>query len=140
MGLAFSNTIAVHIRDAKEGKLVEPSDTDREGLEMYELLMASDRDEDLIIPAAPSISTNLPDVITEYPSPDFTILQRQTIFSLPLLNGSPTLPHISRHPGLDEDISSLAALPVAQLCGSNFVDPTVLWETTYQQLSYDRRK
>ena len=73
MGLAFSNAIDIHIQDAKEGKLVEPSDDNQEELEMYELLMASDTDEDLITPAAPLISNNLPDDITEYPSLDFTL-------------------------------------------------------------------
>ena len=72
MGLAFSNAIAVHIRDAKEGKLVEPSDADREELEMYELLMAADTDEDLLTPTAPSTSTNFLADITSYPGPDFS--------------------------------------------------------------------
>ena len=66
MGLAFSDAIAVHIRDAKEGKLVEPSDANQEELKIYELLMAADTDEDLLIPTAPSTSTNLPADITAY--------------------------------------------------------------------------
>ena len=52
---------------------MEPNDADREELQMYELLMASDTDEDLLTPTAPSISENLLEDITEYPSPDFTL-------------------------------------------------------------------
>ena len=40
----------------------------------------------------------------------------------------------SRPPDLDVNISSAAALSVAQLWGSDFVDPTVLWVPIHQQL------
>ena len=88
MCLAFSNAIAVHIQDAKEGKLVVPSDTNRKELEMYECLMASDTDEDMLTPTAPLTSNNFLNSITEYPSPDFTLPQRQVTSLIPLLTDS----------------------------------------------------
>ena len=101
-------------------------DADREEFEMYEHLMASDIDEDLLTPTAPSTSKTFPDNIIEYPSPDFTLPQRQDISLISLSTDSSNLPHLSRPPGLDANISSVAALSVAQLWGSDCVNPTVL--------------
>ena len=50
IGVAISNAVAIHIRDVKEGKLMEPSAEDCRELENYDHLLAADTDDDLITP------------------------------------------------------------------------------------------
>ena len=96
--------------------------------------MATNTDEDLLTPTAPLTSTNFPVDITAHPSLDLTLMQRQVIYPIPLSTDSLCLPQPPGPPGFDANILSAAALSVAQLRGSDFVDPMVLWAPTHQQL------
>ena len=72
IGLAISNAVAIHIRDAREVKLVEPSDADWGELETYECLMASDTDNKLVVLATITMVHILSAEAESYPSLDFT--------------------------------------------------------------------
>jgi hypothetical protein len=63
------------MRDAKEGKFIEPSDKEKAEFEMYEQLMASDTDDELVILHTSTATSEEPII---YPSPDFTISLRHT--------------------------------------------------------------
>ena len=58
IGLAISNAVDIQMQDAREGKLVGPSADDQDKLEACERLMASDMDEELLLPP-PSTTVNL---------------------------------------------------------------------------------
>ena len=75
IGLAISNAIAIHMRDAKEGKFIEPSDEEKAEFEMYEQLMVLDTDDELVIPHISTATLEEPII---YPSPNFTIPLRHT--------------------------------------------------------------
>ena len=65
------------MRDAWEGKLTEPSAADKRELEMYGRLMASDTDEELMLPhTSMTVSVTAEDP-TIYPSPDFILPMAQ---------------------------------------------------------------
>ena len=66
--------MAIHIRYAKEGKLVEPSIEDCEEMESYEHLMATDTDEDLIIPHEVAAADSVLEKNATYPCPDSTTI------------------------------------------------------------------
>ena len=83
-----------HARD-KEGKLVELSAADQEELEVYERAMASDTDEELVLPPTSMTVNLLTEETTIYPSPDFTIVPRHNAFSMPSLSNSTHLPRIA---------------------------------------------
>ena len=50
------NAVTIHIRDVREGKLVEPIEKDHEELETYEHLMTTDTCDDLVVPTKPTVS------------------------------------------------------------------------------------
>ena len=60
------------MRDAREGKLTKSSAADKEELEMYERLMASDTDKELVLPHTSTIvniTAEEPTIITAQTSP-----------------------------------------------------------------------
>ena len=77
--------------------------------------MASDIDEELMLPY-PSMSVNVPmEEPTIYPSPDFTVpICYTTVLMQPPIE-STHLPHIAAPPGLDSDLMGTAARYVAQV-------------------------
>ena len=94
IGLAISNAVAIHIQDVREGKLMEPSEEDREELETYEHLMAMDIYEDLVIPTNPAVADSLLEEVTIYPCPDFKITPQQSDSAIPIPADLTLTPHI----------------------------------------------
>ena len=122
-----------HARD-KEGKLVELSAADQEELEVYERAMASDTDEELVLPPTSMTVNLLTEETTIYPSSDFTIVPQHNASSMPSPSTLMHLPRIAAPPGLDSNLMDAAAQSVAQIRGSDFVDPLVLWAPSHQQM------
>ena len=82
------------MRDAKEGKFVDPSDEEKAEFEMYEQLMASDTDYEHVTPHT-STATEEPII---YPSPDFVFPSRHTTTLLqPIIESAP-MPHTTPPP------------------------------------------
>ena len=100
------------MQDAKEGKFVEPSDKEKAEFEIYDQLMASDTDDELVIPHISPTTSEEPIV---YPSPDFTTPSRHTTTSLQSIVESAPLPHILTPPGLDSNFMDAVARLVAQV-------------------------
>ena len=71
------------MRDAREGKLVELCAADQEELEAYAHLMASDTDEELMLPPTSTTVNLLIEETTIYPSLDLTIVPRHNASSVP---------------------------------------------------------
>jgi len=116
------------MRDAKEGKFVEPSDKEKAEFEIYDQLMASDTDDE---PAIPHISPATLEEPIIYPSPDFPTPSRHTTTSLQPIVESAPLPHILTPPGLDSNFMDAAARSIAQV---DFIDPLVLWAPSTHQM------
>ena len=85
------------MRDAKEGKFVEPSDEEKAEFEMYDQLLTLDTDDEVVIPHISTATLEEPII---YPSPDFTTPSHHTTTLLQHIVESAPLPHILTPPRL----------------------------------------